>query len=326
MRNDWLTCYISRSTQVLYSITCALVIACAFDGAGQYSKYLTAADIEEGTKVSTAQHSRLFKSSHSFHILYIFILISLCLFDCIRVANWLRTDAFLHTLAILHCRVLLRSLHSTHQEQHLRLSRPHRRWTPQILLDALGPGRAAIWRRRHLHCHHWQYLPPGRHPVGRKRGRLQLEAQQCRQLLLFGRFDCYGLDVGHPAGDLDLADSNEATCEDVCGGDIGNGCIVSFVSAQGTTLIQGGGNVSFGFYVLMLISFSQKCELCHHHPSPLSHPLQQPSRVHVQRRPHRPMVHHRRRHRHRSRLPTSATADPYPPDLWRITQRLQRCK
>lgn len=39
-------------SQVLYSITCALVIACSFDGAGQYSKYLTADQIEQGTKVS----------------------------------------------------------------------------------------------------------------------------------------------------------------------------------------------------------------------------------------------------------------------------------
>lgn len=38
-------------SQVLYSITCALVIACSFDGAGQYSKYLTADQIEDGTKV-----------------------------------------------------------------------------------------------------------------------------------------------------------------------------------------------------------------------------------------------------------------------------------
>lgn len=36
---------------VLYSITCALVIACAFDGAGQYSKYLTPGQIEDGTKL-----------------------------------------------------------------------------------------------------------------------------------------------------------------------------------------------------------------------------------------------------------------------------------
>lgn len=54
-------------SQVLYSITCALVIACSFDGAGQYSKYLTADQIEDGTKVSPPKKKKqehIHKPSH----------------------------------------------------------------------------------------------------------------------------------------------------------------------------------------------------------------------------------------------------------------------
>lgn len=94
-------------------------------------------------------------------------------------------------------------------------------------MDAVEPRRAAIRRGRHLHCRHWQHLSPRGRAVGCAPGRVQCAAQQRRQFLFFGRVDCDGFDIGDSAGDFDLADSDEEAGQDVCGGDFGNGCIVS---------------------------------------------------------------------------------------------------
>lgn len=63
--------------------------------------------------------------------------------------------------------------------------------------------------------------------MGGAPGSVQCPVEQCRQLLFLGRVDCDGFDVGDLAGDFDLADPDEEAGEDVCGGDFGDGCIVS---------------------------------------------------------------------------------------------------
>lgn len=45
--------------QILYSVTCALVIVCCFYGAGQHSKDLTPPVIMHGTKVKISRRSTL---------------------------------------------------------------------------------------------------------------------------------------------------------------------------------------------------------------------------------------------------------------------------
>lgn len=51
--------------QILYSVTCALVIVCCFYGAGQLSKDLSPPVIMHGTKVKIPRRSTLRRTASS---------------------------------------------------------------------------------------------------------------------------------------------------------------------------------------------------------------------------------------------------------------------